>query len=48
MRDSVRRILTTAGLMAVGLFDLASAQTARWTEQKANDWYAEQPWLVGD
>ena len=25
----------------------ATAQTPRWTEQKANDWYAQQPWLVG-
>ena len=24
-----------------------SAQTTRWTEQKANQWYAHQPWLVG-
>jgi len=24
-----------------------AAQTPRWTEQKANDWYAQQPWLVG-
>ena len=23
------------------------AQTERWSEQKANDWYAQQPWLVG-
>lgn len=23
------------------------AQPTRWTEQKANDWYAQQPWLVG-
>ena len=23
------------------------AQTPRWTEQKANDWYKQQPWLVG-
>lgn len=23
------------------------AQTARWPEQKANAWYARQPWLVG-
>jgi len=23
------------------------AQTARWPEQKANAWYAQQPWLVG-
>jgi hypothetical protein len=25
----------------------ASAQTPRWSEQKANTWYAQQPWLVG-
>ncbi len=25
----------------------ATAQTQRWSEQKANDWYAQQPWLVG-
>jgi hypothetical protein len=25
----------------------ASAETARWTEAKANAWYARQPWLVG-
>src|ERR1700740_2446099 len=23
------------------------AQATRWTEQRANDWYARQPWLVG-
>lgn len=23
------------------------AQTPRWSEQKAKDWYAQQPWLVG-
>jgi Cellulase (glycosyl hydrolase family 5) len=23
------------------------AQPSRWTEQRANDWYAQQPWLVG-
>src|SRR5436190_21398705 len=25
----------------------ASAQTPRWPEQKAQAWYAQQPWLVG-
>ena len=25
----------------------STAQSARWSEQKANDWYAHQPWLVG-
>lgn len=24
-----------------------AAQTARWSEQKAQEWYAKQPWLVG-
>jgi hypothetical protein len=26
---------------------IASSQNSRWSEQKANDWYARQPWLVG-
>jgi hypothetical protein len=40
-------------LFALSLFFLLlsipplSSQTARWSEQKANGWYAQQPWLVG-
>jgi hypothetical protein len=26
---------------------ISASQPARWTEQRANDWYAQQPWLVG-
>src|SRR5204862_1123663 len=26
---------------------VAHPQTSRWSEQKATDWYAQQPWLVG-
>src|SRR6058998_3732151 len=38
----------TAVLIAIGLYTrAASAQSARWSEQKANAWYAQQPWLVG-
>jgi hypothetical protein len=37
--------------VAVTVLELSSgalwAQTARWSEQKANEWYAQQPWLVG-
>lgn len=38
--------------VAVLLFSLWApsiffAQPSRWTEQRANDWYAQQPWLVG-
>src|SRR3569832_492801 len=24
-----------------------ATQTGRWTEKRANDWYQQQPWLVG-
>ena len=35
-------------LISLAIFlTTASAQTPRWSEQKANDWYAQQPWLVG-
>lgn len=33
--------------IAVLLAGVASAQTARWTEEKARAWYADEPWLVG-
>jgi len=37
--------------VALALFliavSFASAQTSRWSEQKANEWYAQQPWLLG-
>jgi hypothetical protein len=36
------------GLIALGwCTSVASPQAARWSEQKANTWYAQQPWLVG-
>jgi len=34
-------------LCAVCSASAAAAQTTRWTEQKANEWYAKQPWLIG-
>ena len=37
-----------AALISLGVFVApTSAQTQRWSEQKANDWYTQQPWLVG-
>jgi len=37
-----------AALAILSLWAIAvHAETARWSEQKANDWYAKQPWLVG-
>ncbi len=44
----LKSVFMTAALVAT-LFraNAAGAQTARWPEQKANVWYAQQPWLVG-
>jgi hypothetical protein len=42
--------LSFAGVVLLSAFALctvASGQAARWTEQRAKDWYAQQPWLVG-
>lgn len=39
--------LFAALLLLPALFAAAQEHTPRWTEQKANDWYAQQPWLVG-
>ena len=38
-------IIALAGSMAALI--PAFADTARWSEEKANAWYAKQPWLVG-
>jgi len=39
--------LTTILAFGVSFANTSRARTARWTEQKANAWYAQQPWLVG-
>jgi hypothetical protein len=43
----LKRVLIAAGLITVSWFGVASAQAGRWSEQKANTWYRQQPWLVG-
>ena len=40
-------LLTATLLIAISLINVRPAQTSRWPEQKANAWYAQQPWLVG-
>ena len=40
--------LITSIVLAIALLSTSvHAQTPRWSEQKANEWYAQQPWLVG-
>jgi endo-1,4-beta-mannosidase len=44
----LKSVFMTAALITGGLRTTAAyAQTPRWSEQKANAWYAQQPWLVG-
>ncbi|HEY4739586.1 MAG TPA: hypothetical protein VIH76_03220 [Candidatus Acidoferrales bacterium] len=44
----LKSVFVVAVLIAVALHAAtADAQQARWPEQKANAWYAQQPWLVG-
>jgi hypothetical protein len=43
-----KSVFVAAVLIAVALHaNVAEAQKARWPEQRANAWYAQQPWLVG-
>ena len=41
------RSIASAALLACLAASLAAAQGTPWPEQKAHDWYAHQPWLVG-
>ncbi len=44
----VRTSLVALALAAVSLLSsVAQSHSARWSEEKANEWYAKQPWLVG-
>jgi len=46
--NEFRPVLLRLTLIAITLCtSVASSQNSRWSEQKANDWYAHQPWLVG-
>jgi len=45
---TVKFVLIASILVVLALCASAvCAQTARWPEQQANAWYAQQPWLVG-
>lgn len=47
MRIAKSLLFATILLCAVSLTSAAASRTTRWTEQKANEWYAKQPWLIG-
>lgn len=41
----MKKILSLIAVLIIGLN--ATAQKGRWSEDKANDWYEKQGWLVG-
>ncbi len=50
MLRSVARLAALAAAccsIAVAHVGIAQEVGSRWSEEKANDWYAQQPWLVG-
>ncbi len=44
---SIRR--AAQGFIAIVFLSIAAfaAPVEKWSEQKAKDWYAKQPWLIG-
>ncbi|HET9742555.1 MAG TPA: 1,4-beta-xylanase [Terriglobales bacterium] len=47
MRKNNVKVLISSLFLLLPLFTAAQASPQRWTEQKARDWYQQQPWLVG-
>jgi hypothetical protein len=45
--ETLKHVVTISILAVIALCASVHSQTARWSEQKADDWYAHQPWLVG-
>lgn len=44
---SIRSKITLSSAVVLIGAQLLLAQAPRWTAEKANEWYAQQPWLVG-
>lgn len=47
MLQLTRRLRCLAVLILLGVAGALPAPAQRWTEARANTWYAQQPWLVG-
>jgi hypothetical protein len=46
--EKLKHTFITSFVLAIAFLSTSVfAQTPRWSEQKANEWYAQQPWLVG-
>lgn len=47
MKKLLCALLLVPALFAAAQSSSESQSSSRWSEQKANDWYSHQPWLVG-
>lgn len=47
VRALMKALLAAAILLLAATLSAAEAGRPRWSEQTAQDWYAQQPWLVG-
>ena len=47
MRFRIRLVLAVSLILAVVSGRCAAGPAGRWSQEKANAWYAEKPWLVG-
>src|SRR5215207_5856293 len=45
--STIRKTAQMFGVILLLCHVAAAAQSEKWSEQKAKDWYAKQPWLVG-
>ena len=45
--SSIQKTVCGLALLLLCHAAVAAAQAQKWSEQKAKDWYARQPWLVG-
>src|SRR5437763_12304825 len=45
--SSLRRLVQVIAVWILLAVTALAAQNERWSEQKARDWYARQPWLIG-
>jgi hypothetical protein len=43
----MRQLILTIQILAITLAAQAPSGDGRWTETRANEWYRQQPWLVG-
>src|ERR1044071_8472765 len=46
--SSFRRLVHIIAVSILLVVTALGAQSERWSEQKARDWYAARPWLVGE